>query len=70
MKPSVGENNELLLDSSGKKFGDAGFYFLLNDSKGNFWTQFIPSFTDKLIVSDTTENIKAKQIRQGNLTFN
>lgn len=36
MKPSVGENNELILDSSGKKFGDAGFYFLLHDSKGIF----------------------------------
>src|SRR5699024_8659901 len=27
LKPSVGEKSELILDSSGKKFGDAGFYF-------------------------------------------
>ncbi len=61
MKPSVGNSNELILDSSGKKFGDAGFYFLLNDSKGNFWAQFISSFTDKLTVSHKTNFLYAKQ---------
>ncbi|SDX46667.1 hypothetical protein [Aequorivita viscosa] len=61
LKPSVGEKNELILDSSGNKFGDAGFYFLLNDSKGNCWSKYIKSFTDKLIVSDDNEKLKAKQ---------
>jgi len=61
LKPSVGEKNELILDSSGKKFGDAGFYFLLNDSRGIFWSQYIKAFTDKLIVSDENERLKAKQ---------
>lgn len=49
MKPSVGLENELILDSSGKQFGDAGFYFLLNETKHNYWAQFISSFTDQLI---------------------
>lgn len=62
LKPFVGEKNELILDSSGQKFGDAGFYFLLNDSKGNFWSQYIKSFTDKLIVREENEYLKAKQI--------
>lgn len=61
LKPSVGEKNELILDSSGNKFGDAGFYFLLNDSKGNCWSKYIKSFTEKLIVSDENEKLKAKQ---------
>lgn len=61
LKPSVGEKNELILDSSGNKFGDAGFYFLLNDSKGNCWSKYIKSFTDKLTVSDENEKLKAKQ---------
>ncbi len=61
LKPRVGEKNELILDSSGKKFGDAGFYFLLNDSKGNFWSQYIKSFTDELIVSNENGNLNAKQ---------
>lgn len=62
LKPSVGEKNELILDSSGKKFGDAGFYFLLNDSKGNCWSKYIKSFTDKLIVSDKEDSLNAKQV--------
>lgn len=62
LKPIVGEKNELILDSSGQKFGDAGFYFLLNDPKGNFWSQYIKSFTDKLIISEEDEYLKAKQI--------
>lgn len=61
LKPSVGKKNELILNSSGNKFGDAGFYFLLNDSKGNCWSKYIKSFTDKLIVSDENEKLKAKQ---------
>lgn len=61
LKPSVGDKNELILDSSGVKFGDAGFYFLLNDTKGNYWSQYIKSFTDKLIVSEENENLVARQ---------
>lgn len=61
LKPKVGDKNELILDSSGKKFGDAGFYFLLNDSKGNYWCQYIKSFTEKLIVIEEKENLNAKQ---------
>tara|TARA_R110000744_G_scaffold6271_3_gene22087 strand:+ start:103 stop:972 length:870 start_codon:yes stop_codon:yes gene_type:complete len=59
--PSVGENGELILTSSGKKIGDSGFYFLLNDSKGNLWTKFIKSFKDELVVSSKNENIIAIQ---------
>lgn len=62
LEPSVGENNELILESSGKKFGDAGFYFLLNDRNGNYWGQYIKSFTDKLIVFESNIELKALQI--------
>lgn len=61
MKPSVGIENELILDSSGHQFGDAGFYFLLNDTNNNFWAQFISSFTDKLVVKEKDENLEAIQ---------
>lgn len=61
LRPSVGDKNELILDSSGAKFGDAGFYFLLNDAKGNYWSQYIKSFTDKLVVSEEKENLIARQ---------
>ena len=61
LKPSVGENHELVLDSSGKKFGDAGFYFLVKDSESKFWSQYHKNFTDKLIVSEDQGNLKAIQ---------
>lgn len=61
LKPSVGDKNEFILDSSGNKFGDAGFYFLLNDSKGNFWSKYIKSFTDKLILFNENGSLKANQ---------
>ena len=61
MNPSVGENGELILDSSGEKFGDAGFYFLLKDSKGEYWSQFISSFQDKLIIGSENDLILAEQ---------
>lgn len=61
LKPSVGEKNELILDSSGNKFGDAGFYFLLHDSKGKCWSKYIKSFNDKLIVSDENGKLTAEQ---------
>lgn len=61
MSPSVGEMGELILDSSGEKFGDAGFYFLLRDTKGDMWAQFIKSFRDRLVVRPAAENIRAEQ---------
>lgn len=61
LSPSVGDKNELILDSAGKKFGDAGFYFLLNDLKGGYWTQFIKSFTEQLVVSEEEGSLKAIQ---------
>ena len=61
MNPSVGENGELILDSSGEKFGDAGFYFLLKDSKGDYWSQFIRSFRDRLIIGSENDFILAEQ---------
>lgn len=74
MIPTVGENGELILDSSGNKFGDAGFYFLLKDSKGEYWSQFISSFRDRLIIGSENDLISAEQTltlwHQKVLTFN
>lgn len=61
MSPSVGERGELRLTSAGKTFGDPGFYFLLNDSKGDFWSQYIRSFGDHLHVYNQGGNLFAEQ---------
>lgn len=62
LNPSVGENGELILESSGSKIGDAGFYFLLKDVNDNYWTQFISSFHDKLIINSKNDEIFAEQV--------
>lgn len=59
--PSVGKDGELILESSGKKFGDSGFYFLLKDSKGNLWAKYIQSFKDKLVAVHTNDRILVEQ---------
>lgn len=62
MVPVVGRNGELILESSGKQFGDAGFYFLLKDSKGEYWSKYVKSFRDRLIVTQEQEGLFAEQI--------
>ena len=61
LTPSVGKNGELILDSSGQRIGDSGFYFLLRDSKGQLWCKFIKSFKDKLVVKSINDRITATQ---------
>lgn len=62
MQPSVGPNGELSLLSSGKTFGDPGFYFLLRDSRGRIWSRYLRSFRDHLVVQSQRGQITAKQI--------
>lgn len=61
MNPRVEANGALTLDSSGKNFGDAGFYFCLNDAKGNYWSQFVRSFRDRLTIGEENEQLVAQQ---------
>lgn len=61
MIPSVGADGELILESSGKEFGDAGFYFLLEDSGGGKWSQFIRSFRDRLTIRVENDHLLAEQ---------
>lgn len=61
MSPSVDSDGGLHLDSSGKKFGDPGFYFLVTDSKGDFWSQYVRSFRDHLNVYYRDGKILAEQ---------
>lgn len=61
MLPEVDAGGALILDSSGKQTGDAGFYFLLNDAKGNYWTQFIRSFRDRLVIATEDDHLRAEQ---------
>lgn len=61
LNPFVTKNGGLKLVSSGKNFGYAGFYFLLEDSKGQSWAQFIKTFRDSLIIEENKSEIRAIQ---------
>jgi hypothetical protein len=59
--PSVQADGSLRLSSAGKKIGDSGFYFLLEDAYGHYWTKFIRSFKDELHVFMEKDELKAVQ---------
>lgn len=62
MSIEVGEDGELILNSLGTKFGDAGFYFLLQDRKGAYWSLYIRSFRDRLTVCERENSLIAQQV--------
>lgn len=62
MRPIIDKKGGLILESSGKKFGDAGFYFLLHDSKENHYAQYLRSFRDKLHIRFENGNLIAEQV--------
>jgi hypothetical protein len=62
LEPIVQQNGALALVSSGDKFGDPGFYFLLKDSKNNYWAQYIQSFRDRLTINILEDYLSAEQI--------
>ena len=57
MSVAVGPNGALKLISKGTRFGDPGFYFLLQDAKGRHWTKHIPSFHESITVYVDEESI-------------
>jgi hypothetical protein len=60
MAPSVGDEGRLDLVSSGERFGDPGFYFLLRDSKSRHWAQYIRSFRERITVYvDQEQSLRA-----------
>jgi hypothetical protein len=61
MSPSVGPGGELRLDASGREFGNAGFYFLLRDAKGAYWSQYIRAFRDQLVIRFEDGTLLAEQ---------
>lgn len=61
LSPSVGNKGELILMSSGKKIGESGFYFLLNESDNFIWANHIKSFKDELVIRSNEKHITANQ---------
>lgn len=49
LRPSVGADGSLLLESAGDCFGDAGFYFVVPNPTGA-WVRRVPSFRERVHV--------------------
>ena len=59
MAPQVHQDGSLELISAGNGFGDPGFYFLLNDARGQPWVHYIRSFREYLRVRAVDDHIRA-----------
>lgn len=62
LEPLVTKTHSFVLRSKGKQFGDAGFYFLLQDKKDQIYSQYLPSFADELTLMANDKHINAIQV--------
>lgn len=51
------ESGNLNLISSGTKYGDPGFYFIVKDSSGFLWKHYLPNFSEKISFSHVEDGI-------------
>ncbi len=59
-RPEVDEDGSLELISAGKTFGDAGFYFIVEDSRNRLWGHYLPSFRETIfLLRNNTETLQA-----------
>ena len=57
MNVHVSEDGALSLVSKGAKFGDAGFYFLLTNSKDRYFAKYIPTLNETIRVFVDEEGV-------------
>lgn len=50
LEPSADRTGALILTSSGRRFGDAGFYFLARDPEGRTWARTVRTFKERIRV--------------------
>ena len=60
LKVSTDESGNLILTSKGKRYGDPGFYFIVEDHKGQLYKHFLPSFHERIYVYvDKNQTLRA-----------
>ena len=50
MRPSAAPDGSLVLESRGRGFGDAGFYFVVRDGASHAWVRLVRSFHERIRV--------------------
>jgi hypothetical protein len=51
-RPQSDQHGNLLLVSSGKRYDDPGFYFIVQDGQGSLWKHYLSSFRERIVVSE------------------
>jgi hypothetical protein len=57
MQINVLDDGSLFLESKGKKFGDAGFYFTLTNHKGRFYSKYVRVMHETIKVFEDEEGV-------------
>lgn len=52
-RPESDSQGNLMLVSSGKNYGDPGFYFLVEDGQGCLWKHYLPSLQESIFISES-----------------
>lgn len=54
-RPENDAQGNLALVSSGKKDGDPGFYFLVEDGQGCLWKHYLPGLRERILISENSD---------------
>lgn len=56
-RPESDAQGNLSLVSSGRKYGDPGFYFLVEDRQGCLWKHYLPSVRENILISERGDGV-------------
>ncbi|WP_027892378.1 hypothetical protein [Calidithermus chliarophilus] len=59
MKPKAHDDGSFSITSSGKGFGDAGFYFTVRDRGSRFWVRYVPTMRETIRVYPSGADVRA-----------
>ncbi|REK08786.1 MAG: hypothetical protein DWQ36_08180 [Acidobacteria bacterium] len=69
MKPSVADSGALVLESSGRRIGDAGFYFRVRDRGSRSWVRYLRTFRERIRVYAETDADSGVDVLRTDHTF-
>jgi len=64
MKTEAGEDGSFTITSSGKRFGDPGFYFTVHGRRGEVWARYVPTMRESIRVyaDNATHDVRADHV--------
>ena len=62
MRPRVGPDGSFAVTSSGKRFGDPGFYFTVQAGPGEVWARYVPQLRESITVCARKNGLRADHV--------